>query len=231
MLNWSIILAGLLELIGLAGFVVSLIILIIQAIRKKKLKRIVISLIISVVLVVIGALLAVGAGMVAVKDADASNSGNLFSARINTREPLSFQTTDIDGNPVDSSIFSRYKVTMINRWEPWCEPCKAEMPDFQALYEKYGDQGFNIIGAYQDEGGLQEALDNAGVRYTIVRAADDLDFDTKSFPATVFVDSEGRLLDVPKRMRNPLAGSLSKYAIGGGYSYDDWEALVLGYLG
>lgn len=231
MLNWGFIIPGLIEIIGLVGFVVSLLVLIIQAIRKKKLKKIVISLLVCILLIVLGIFLAYQTGVVKTTNAADPNAESFSGVKITAGAPLSFQTTDINGNPVDSSVFSQYKVTMINRWEPWCEPCKAEMPDFQALYEKYGDRGFNIIGVYQDEGGLQEALDNAGVTYPIVKAADDLDFDTMSFPTTIFVDSEGRILNVPKNMRNPLAGSLSKYAIGGGHSYDEWEKLVLGYLG
>lgn len=231
MLNWVVICAAALLAIGLIGFIVSLILLIVQAVRKKKLKRIVVSLIIFVVLIALGAFAALQSGIIAVHN-DADMSGTASSGvKISSGKSLSFRTTDINGEPLDSSVFSQYKVTMINRWEPWCEPCKNEMPDFQALYEKYGDQGLNIIGVYSDENGLQEALDNTGVSYPIVLAADDLDFDTKAVPATIFVDSNGYLLDVPKSMRNPLAGSMKKYAIGGGYSYEQWEDLILGFLG
>ena len=231
MLDWGIICAGLLALVGLVVFAVSLILLIVQAIRKKKLKPIVIALLCSVVLFALGAFLSFRAGAVAIDHGADSNAECYSGVKITSGAPISFRATDLNGNPLDSSVFSQYKVTMINRWEPWCEPCKEEMPDFQSLYEKYGDQGFNVIGVYSDEPGLQEALDNAGVTYPIVSAVDDLDFDTISFPTTVFVDSEGHLIEVPRNMRNPLSGSLKKYSVGGGHSYEEWENLILGFLG
>ena len=33
------------------------------------------------------------------------------------------KTTDIDGNKVDKSIFSKYKLTMVNVWNTGCSPC------------------------------------------------------------------------------------------------------------
>lgn len=227
MLNWGLICAMALLAIGIIGTLVSLVLLIVKAVRGKKLKRTALALIICVVLAAAGVFAVFQTGALAVHDAEDTGAAGFSGVKITSGKPISFQTTDINGNPLDSSVFSQYKITMVNRWEPWCEPCKAEMPDFQALYEKYGDRGFNIIGVYSEEGGLQEALNNAGVSYPIVRAADGLDFDTISYPTTVFVDSEGRLIEVPKNMRNPLAGSMKKYAIGGGHSYEQWENLVL----
>ena len=32
------------------------------------------------------------------------------------------------------------KVVFINYWATWCPPCRAEMPDIQALYDDYKDK-------------------------------------------------------------------------------------------
>lgn len=32
---------------------------------------------------------------------------------------------------------SKGKIIIINRWATWCLPCRAEMPSFQKLYDKY----------------------------------------------------------------------------------------------
>jgi thiol-disulfide isomerase/thioredoxin len=45
----------------------------------------------------------------------------------------------------------RGKVTMIDFWATWCPPCRAEMPNVVATYQRYHAQGFDIIGVSLDE--------------------------------------------------------------------------------
>ena len=43
------------------------------------------------------------------------------------------------------------KVVLVNFWATWCPPCRKEMPDLQALYDKYKDQGLLVL-SISDEG-------------------------------------------------------------------------------
>ena len=36
-------------------------------------------------------------------------------------------------------------LAMVDFWATWCGPCKSEMPEIQALYEKYGENQGDLI--------------------------------------------------------------------------------------
>jgi peroxiredoxin len=46
----------------------------------------------------------------------------------------------------------RGKAVLINFWATWCEPCKAEMPDLQAVYAAYQARGLRVLGVNLGEG-------------------------------------------------------------------------------
>ncbi len=43
------------------------------------------------------------------------------------------------------------KVVLVNFWATWCPPCRKEMPDLDALYNKYKDQGFVVLAISDEE--------------------------------------------------------------------------------
>lgn len=119
----------------------------------------------------------------------------------------SFSTTDIEGNAVDESLFSDYKLTMVNVWATYCGPCISEMPDLGTLAEEYADKGFQIVGLVSDvldsDGNLDSAqIDKAkeivastGANYTHIVPGEGtygLLSQIYAVPTTLFVDSEGR---------------------------------------
>ena len=64
---------------------------------------------------------------------------------------ISFETTDLAGNPVKSEeLFSPYKLTMINLWGTFCGPCIQEMPGLETLYQTMKAKNVNVIGVVVD---------------------------------------------------------------------------------
>jgi len=47
------------------------------------------------------------------------------------------------------------KVVLVNFWATWCAPCREEIPLLIALQEKYGPQGFTVLGVAMDDEGKQ----------------------------------------------------------------------------
>ena len=87
------------------------------------------------------------------------------------------------------------KPVLINFWFPSCPPCRAEMPDLQAAYEKYGDD-VAFIGVQQL--GLDSAANgqaftrDLGLTYPNmpdVGSTVQFGYEVFSFPSTIFLDN------------------------------------------
>ena len=55
-----------------------------------------------------------------------------------------FSLKDMKGNIVTLESF-KGKVVFLNFWAPWCQSCKEELPDIDALHKKYSSRGFTVL--------------------------------------------------------------------------------------
>lgn len=72
----------------------------------------------------------------------------------NPRPSADFILPDLQGKPIHLSDF-KGKVILLDFWATWCLPCIEELPDLKAVYKKYADKGFVIVGVSLDEAGKE----------------------------------------------------------------------------
>jgi len=66
------------------------------------------------------------------------------------RQSSDFTLTDLQGGNWHLKDLQG-KVVLVNFWATWCPPCRKEMPDLQALYDKYKEQGFVVLAISDEE--------------------------------------------------------------------------------
>jgi thiol-disulfide isomerase/thioredoxin len=66
-----------------------------------------------------------------------------------------FETTDLSGSRLRLEDY-KGKVVLVNIWEPWCAPCRAEMPALDRLYQERKDRGFVVLGMSDESIASQE---------------------------------------------------------------------------
>jgi len=65
-------------------------------------------------------------------------------------KPVDLKFSALDGREVDLKKL-RGKVVLIDFWATWCAPCMRELPNVKAVYQKFHDKGFEIVGLSYDE--------------------------------------------------------------------------------
>jgi thiol-disulfide isomerase/thioredoxin len=65
-------------------------------------------------------------------------------------EKADFKLKDLHDKPWTLSQL-RGKIVMVNFWATWCPPCRAEMPNLDAIYTHYQSQGLVILSITDEE--------------------------------------------------------------------------------
>lgn len=95
----------------------------------------------------------------------------------------------------------RGKILVVNYWATWCPPCRAEMPAFSRLHDKYKASGVQFVGiAIDDVDKVREFRSSQKISYPLLIGTMDtmlkssaLGNSAQALPFTIIIDRHGAL--------------------------------------
>jgi len=107
----------------------------------------------------------------------------------------------------------RGKPVVVNMWATWCPPCRAEMPEIEAQYERYAPQGLVVLGvnATDQDAPLDVVPFVNEYRLTFPILLDETGaagraYELRSLPSTFFINRDGTIAEVV--IGGPMSGAL-----------------------
>lgn len=91
----------------------------------------------------------------------------------------------------------RGHIVFLNFWASWCPPCRAEMPDFETVFEEYDGEIIVLgVGIQDDPKKLLAFAQSIGITYPIVSdSAGEIarHYHVRSLPTTYLINSRGEV--------------------------------------
>jgi thiol-disulfide isomerase/thioredoxin len=105
----------------------------------------------------------------------------------------------VDGDKNIQLSSYRGKAVLINFWATYCGPCKVEMPWLVELQNKYGPQGFQILGVADDDASDKDIIDfsrKMKLNYPILKGVNAMhdSYPGDGLPLSVYIDRSGKVV-------------------------------------
>ena len=116
-------------------------------------------------------------------------------AELKPLPPINLQ--DFEGKQVSADGL-KGNILVLDFWATWCVPCLKEVPEWNRLQEKYGDQGVKVVGVTLASGDVKDVkpvVDNAKMKYTVLMGDDDQTYDLNivGFPTTYLITRDMKI--------------------------------------
>ena len=91
------------------------------------------------------------------------------------------------------------KLTIVDFWASWCRPCREEIPYLKEVYERYKDQGVEVVGVatWDEPEATLKAIEALGISYPQIINAQRIGSDAygiQGIPEILLIDADGTIL-------------------------------------
>lgn len=152
-----------------------------------------------------------------------------FTRMKDPSEPFRFSFPDLEGRIVSNTDKQFLgKVVLVNISGSWCPNCHDEAPFLVSLYEKYRDQGLEIVSLSFEDPRQQENpvrlrafIEEYGIEYTVLLPGEPKEAPDKlpqavnlnSFPTTFILGRDGRVGAIHAGFPGPGSGKFYEEAV------------------
>ena len=113
---------------------------------------------------------------------------------------LSFALNEGRNTTLKELVSEKNQPLVVNFWATWCAPCLEELPMFESVHNRIGHEvTFLGINVSDSPTKANELIADAGISYQMGRDPEGnflVGLGIVGLPATVFIDSEGTIVDV-----------------------------------
>ncbi|WP_174616273.1 peroxiredoxin family protein [Virgibacillus ihumii] len=108
-----------------------------------------------------------------------------------------FKLRTLEGKTVRLSDYRGERV-IVNFWATWCPPCRAEIPDFQKLYEKKDVEilAVNLTSTEKSKEGVRKFVKEFGMTFPVLMDVNSdvaETYQVRAYPTSYMIDSSGHI--------------------------------------